>query len=162
MVPPARAGRPNKVGARPARTHANPPLCGSHSKQAASHTPVNPSARTPGEGRIYSDWDPKQAKRGRRSNFENQRKRSAGQSGSRLPVASRRRLPSCAGHDPGARARLDHLIKTEEAALFGRRAMSRTGAAVRPQARCGGDRHDHALSPLKSHTRAHARTLCGR
>jgi hypothetical protein len=28
------------------------------------------------------------------------------------------RLPPCAGHDPAARPRLDHLIKTEDAALF--------------------------------------------
>jgi hypothetical protein len=38
----------------------------------------------------------------------------------RISAASR--LPPCAGHDPGARARLDHLIKAEEAALFYRRA----------------------------------------
>jgi hypothetical protein len=36
------------------------------------------------------------------------------------------RLPPCAGHDPGVRASLDHLIKADEAALLGRRAMSRS------------------------------------
>jgi hypothetical protein len=39
-----------------------------------------------------------------------------------LAPARHGRLPPSAGHNPGARARLDHLIKIEDAALFGRRA----------------------------------------
>jgi hypothetical protein len=48
-------------------------------------------------------------------------KSSAGQPGSLLPSPA----SALRGHNPGARPRLYHLIKTEDAALFGRRAMSR-------------------------------------
>jgi hypothetical protein len=73
-----------------------------------------------------------------------------------------RRLPPCTGHDPGARPRLDHLINAGGGRLVrptghvpdrGRGAL--TGAML------AETRHDPCPSPLKSHTRAHVRTLWG-
>jgi hypothetical protein len=57
----------------------------------------------------------------------------------RLALCCPRRLPPCTGRDPGARPRLDHLIKIEEAALFVRRAPDRLREArSRPPSRMRG------------------------
>jgi hypothetical protein len=49
-------------GAKPSRTRANPPLCGAHSKPAASHTPGPLCANARGGDRIYGDVRPKRPK----------------------------------------------------------------------------------------------------
>jgi hypothetical protein len=76
MAPPTRAGPAGQGGPKPSRTRANPPLCGSRSKQAASHIPPwTPSARSQRRARVYIDRVPKGPKR--RSNFASKVKKAA-------------------------------------------------------------------------------------
>jgi hypothetical protein len=108
---------------RPSRT-------GIYASRGCRLPPPDPIGRRQRRGDASTATSVQSGQSGGRSNFQKSKKkekRAGSPPGVSAAVAFR------LAPDPTLASAPDHLIKTEEAALFGRRAMSRTGAAVRPQ-----------------------------